>query len=492
MANDVTFTHPDYDAAFAEWTLVKDAAAGERQIKAKGDEYLPRPNAADTSKANQTRYDQYLARAVYYNVTGRTVRSLSGLAFRRWPEIELPSQLDAFVENATGAGVSLIQHAQATLSQILKTGRGGLLADYPRTDGPQSLADQQSGSAQPTLSYYTETAITNWKTMKVGSRVVLSLVVLMETHEVDGGWEVKLEPQYRVLRLVGGIYRQELWRKQRSDKGAVRKNAPWVLADAITPRQGNGQPWKEIPFQFIGSQNNDATIDQAPMGDIAALNIAHYRNSADYEDSVYIVGQPQIVMAGLEQQWVDMLEEKGVYIGSRAPLPLPEGGSAQLLQAAPNTLCKEAMDQKERQMAAIGARLIAAGSAEVAQRTATQVESDDATAHSVLSLCCDNVSKAYQQALRWAANFANATGNVVFSIATEFTKIIDAPTLQVMLQLVQAGKMPEADLFSALRVAGYIDSEKTDDEIRDEISAQAPPATGGALDDDGAGSAEAA
>lgn len=490
MANDVTARHPDYEAALPDWTLVSDVVAGDRQVKSKGDAYLPRPNKSDKSAANRDRYEQYLARAAFYPATGRTLRGLVGIAFRKWPEVELPNAMGTFESDVTGAGVPLIQHSQGTLTEIVKTGRGGLLADYPQVVGPVSRADQESGGVQPTLSFYPATAITNWRTIKRGSKLLLSLVVLKETHEIEDGFALKHETQFRVLKLISGFYQQEIHRKVKAADGQEE----WRAIPELTaqPKQGNGRPWEEIPFQFVGSEKNDTEVDQAPLLGIATVNKHHFMNSADYEDSVYMNGQMQTWMSGLDQQWVDMLEEKGIYVGSRSILPLPVGGSCGMLQPDPNTLARGAMDQKEAQMTALGARLLTRGSANASTKTATEVDSDDATAHSVLSLCCDNVSKAYEQVLKWASNFANATGDVVFSIPTEFTKIVDAATLQVMLQLVQAGKMPEADLFTALRIAGYVDSEKDDEQIREEIAAQPPPANGGLEDDDEGGEGNSA
>ncbi|HEY0684755.1 MAG TPA: DUF4055 domain-containing protein [Steroidobacter sp.] len=484
MANEVTFQHPDYKAALPDWELVADAAAGERAVKAAGEKYLPKPNKADTSRENQARYEQYVARAMYYNATRRTLSGLCGVAFNKWPEIELTGSLEEFQNNVTGAGVPLVQHAQATLAEILKTGRAGLLADYPKTDGAVSRADQKSGGIQPTITMYPATAIINWRTFKRGSEVLLKFVVLAETHETDNGFELKQEPQFRVLRLTeAGVYQVEIWRKVK-DSASNKEEWREIIEERSFPTTGAGKRWDRIPFQFIGSIDNDASVDPAPLRDLAVVNMAHYRNSADYEDSVYFCGQPQVWMAGLDEVWVKLLKEEGVYFGSRSYLPLPMGASAGLLQAQPNSLVEGAMKNKEAQMAALGARLLTAGSANAARKTATEVDSDDATAHSVLSLCCDNVSLGYQQVLTWAAMFSNAPDNVVFSIGTEFIAAnIDAPLLTAMVQAVQAGALPLSEFWAKLRSGGLIASDKTDEQIREEISKN-PPATGGALDDD--------
>src|SRR5690606_9381542 len=125
-----------------------------------------------------------------------------------------------------------------------------------------SVAQQREGGIQPTLSFYPATAITNWRTVKRGSRVMLTLVVLRETHEAEDGFELKQEMQYRVLRMTEAGYQVEIWRKNKKENGGEE----WRQAeDPVIPKQGNGRPWLEIPFQFTGSQNNDPAIDPAPL-----------------------------------------------------------------------------------------------------------------------------------------------------------------------------------------------------------------------------------
>jgi hypothetical protein len=184
-------------------------------------------------------------------------------------------------------------------------------------------------------------------------------------------------------------------------------------------------------------------------------------------------------MAGLDDHWVKMLEDKGIYFGSRAILPLPQGGSAGILQAQPNGLAKEAMDAKERQMVALGARLIEKGSA---TKTATEAASDNAAEHSVLSLVASNVSEAYTKALQCAAEFMGATGECVYALNQDFIEArLDPQTLAELVKSWQAGAITDADLWAQLRRYGLIDAEKTDDEIREELASST---SGLNLDDD--------
>ncbi|MBL1368232.1 DUF4055 domain-containing protein, partial [Acinetobacter baumannii] len=106
----------------------------------------------------------------------------------------------------------------------------------------------------------------------------------------------------------------------------------------------------EIPFMFVGSHNNDPEIDNPPMYDLAELNIAHYRNSADYEEAVYMMGQPTYWFSGLTKEWIKEVLGGKIQLGSVGGVLLPANSSAGLLQPTPNTMAKEAMDQKENQM----------------------------------------------------------------------------------------------------------------------------------------------
>jgi hypothetical protein len=222
-----------------------------------------------------------------------------------------------------------------------------------------------------------------------------------------------------------------------------------------------------IPFQFLGSENNDTSIDDSPLYDMAEINIGHYRNSADYEEAAYLVGQPQPWMAGLDEQWRDHMEKNGIFLGSRAPWLLPVSGTCGVWQAQPNTVAKEAMDGKKEDMVSLGARLIERGSA---VKTATQADNDSAAEHSVLSLVVSNVSEAYSQCLVWMAEFVNAPGEVVYKLNQDFSQIsLDATILTGLFNAVQGGKLPESDFWQYLRDRGVIDPEKTDDDIRGEL-----------------------
>lgn len=462
--HDVTFQRAEYSRALPRWQLVEDCCNGQDAVKAAGEKYLPRPNPLDSSPEAGARYKDYAFRAVFYNATGRTEQGLTGMAFRLVPSLEVPAALDYVTTDIDGAGLSIYQQSQLALGGVLRCGRFGLLADYPRTAGNTSLADMKAGGVRATLAVYAASAIINWRTEKVGGEHRLSLVVLAEQAEevTPDGFGIACIEQYRVLRMLGGFYTVEIWRKNEKQE--------WVVFDAFTPLNSAGRPWSEIPFTFVGAKSNDGSVDDAPLYDLAELNIAHYRNSAEYEDTTFMCGQVQPVVTGMDEAWVKLLKEEGVKVGSRTLFPLPREADFKFVQAEPNVLPAEAMKHKEEQMIALGAQLVIN---DQQARTATEVDSNTTMNTSVLALCVSNVSEAYTKALNWLAQFMGAAESCVYAITQDFVEQkLDPQMLTALVGAWQSGTLPKGDLWNQYRKVGLIDPEKTDEQIDDEVEVQ--------------------
>jgi hypothetical protein len=400
-------THPQFDERVHEWTIIRDAVNGERAIKAKGETYLPRPNPEDKSKEATARYLQYLARAVWFNATGRTLEGMVGYVFRKDSEVKLTPRLELIKSNIDGTGQTLEQLAKLMLARVLSYGRTGLLADYPKLpDGKMvvTIKDLDEGQIRPKIVSYSPFKIRNWRTTEIGARAVLSMICLEEEYAVDDdGFGSDTACQYRVLRLdtsnqASPIYSVEIWRKE--DAGEV-----WSIIDGypITPVDSTGKPLKEIPFVFVGWQENTPTPNSAPLYDMASVNVHHYMVSADYHEAVFLVGQPTPVFSGLTKDWVKDVFPKGtIALGTRAAIPLPSNATAMLLQAAPNTMAKEAMDALEAKMIALGSQLVQQTNI---QKTATEERNNQTKTTGVLSSSAKNVSDALTMALKMAGLF---------------------------------------------------------------------------------------
>jgi hypothetical protein len=90
--------HTEYERFLPKWVRAREVLAREDTIKAAGVKYLPR-----LESQTDVEYANYVARAVFYNATGRTAEGFSGMIFRREPVIRTPAKAGAQT-GQTGAG----------------------------------------------------------------------------------------------------------------------------------------------------------------------------------------------------------------------------------------------------------------------------------------------------------------------------------------------------------------------------------------------------
>ncbi len=456
--DDVTFQRAELTAISRRYRRIRDCV--EQKVKEGGVLYLPKPNPQDVSEANTLRYAAYSERAIFYGVTGRTLNGMIGQVFARNPEITVPELLKPLIEDVTGSGLSLIQLAKDTARETLALGRAGILVDYPTGAGVTTRAQQLAGEVRPTFTLYTAENIINWRTEKTGARNRLTLLVLRETVDEIGVFSLAPVTQYRVVQ----------WTPFGCTVTVYRKDATldvWLIrGERVELRDAAGKPLDEIPFSFIGSTNNDATVDEPPLYDLAELNIGHYRNSADYEEASFIVGQPTPWFSGLTQEWVDDVLQGEVLLGARAAVPLPAGAQAGLLQVSMNSMPMEAMKHKEAQMVALGARLV---ENRAVRRTLGEVKDSNASETSLLANVANNVSAAFVFALRVAARFVGTdTATVKFSLNTEFALTgMAAEERTALIADMQAGLITWSEARLALRRGGVASLD--DDEAKAQI-----------------------
>jgi hypothetical protein len=462
--------NPTYHMYYDTWQQTRDAVKGSVAIKEKRARYLPVPDGETGSEgatnlryANEEhkgtgtlRYRNYIKRAVYTNFTGRTKNALVGAVFRKDPTIVVPAGLEYLIDDATGDGLSLNQLAKDELSNLLEVGRAGFLVDYPQADQGLSVEDVDLLDLRASIVPYTAEQIINWKLDAYGGRKLLTLIVLEEDYPDDDdefGHEKK--KQQRILRLSDEGYSQQIYRDE----------MPYT--EQFFPTKADGSKWFEIPFVFCGSKNNDASIDDAPLADIAEVNLAHYRNSADYEESCFITGQPTLFIThSLSAEQFAEYNPNGIKLGSRAGHVLGETGSATLVQAEANNIVREAMNSKLNEMVAIGARIVTdRGQNETAEGARIRFASEN----SVLGDVVNNLSEAIFTCIIWVGEFMGFDGDTEFYLNTEFyDKSVDPQLIMSMVTLLDREIIGEADIFDRLKSAGLIEPGRTLDMVKSE------------------------
>jgi len=454
---NVQYIRPELEKVLNRYNIIRDVIG--QKIDELGQKYLPCPSGKmdrDRTDDDKQRYANYVLRAIFYNFVGRTLTGFVGQIFSRDAEVTVPDRLKAIIKDATGDGLSLEQLAKDACGEVLSVGRYGLFVDYPSLTDPATLEQVEKGLIRPTITPYLGEDITNWNTKKINGLNVLCFVVLCEKYfSNDNLFEPEFKTQWRVLDLDDkNQYRIRIFKEDNS--------APEV----ITPK-ANGKPLDFIPFTFIGAVNNDPCPDLPPMYDMAMINIGHYRNSADNEESIFFSGQPTFIVTGIKENWLNKILGGVIRFGSRFGIALEKDADAKVIQALPNSVVREGMVDKQEQLASMGAEFL---KGQTVTKTATEASIDDSSRTSAISNAAKNVSAAFQFALECAAIFQGADEKeIVFKLNSEFdlTRMTDGERAQLIKEY-QANGITWKEWRGALHKAGI--ATENDEDAKKEIA----------------------
>lgn len=463
----VDSTHKEYDALLPLWQTMRATSAGERAVKAAGTEYLPMLGGQSKDRDGQAQYEAFKQRASFYNATGRTIDGLSGMIFRKIPQVEVPASMEEWLDDVTLGGLDFQGFAECVVEDVLTVGRAGILVDFPRVEvGGLTQAEADRMNLRPFLSMYRAESILNWRTGMIGNRTMLTQVRLLEQYsEPVDEFEDDEGEQIRVLDLAGEgdelYYRQRIFRKE------GRKKEWAQVGDDIVPTMG-GRTLDYIPFVFTNPRDTAPNVDKPPLIDLADKNLDHYRMDADYHHSLHFLAAASTRwVKGVTQEEIDegCFDEVGptAYHASTSAdaefgisEPSGHGIPAQ----------RQALQDAEQQMAFLGARMLSPD-----KRAAEAVET--AAIHrqgemSVLASLALAVSSALCKALEIARDWSGSTEAVTVRLNTDYMpNVMDPGLLTALTQALQAGGISQMAYIEAL-----IQGEVIRDDITPEYEAE--------------------
>lgn len=432
--------HPSLGKSLPIWRKVRDAVAGQEAIKLAATRYLPMFVPED-----QAHYDQFIQRAYFMGVTGRTLEKLSGAVFRERYKREIPQQIEYIEENADGAGMSLEMVAKRGVDETLTVGRVAFYVDYPPAEPGMSLAESNRLGLSASINMYDTESIINWKTGVMVGREVLTLAVLQEavddsTDEFSHNYAM----QYRVLRLRDGVFTVQVY------------GPDGVASEEFTPLDASGQPFDHIPLYTAGAKDNRPHPDKPPLLDMANLNIAHYVVTASHMENLFLHGQVTLgISSKLDFKDFSEANPEGVRVGAMSGHFLGEGGSFTTATAPESSSLRVALSDLQEQMVSIGASLVQRdGAAETAEGRRMDMSSE----HSVLETVVGNVSEAIEAALEDCARFMGGDPDAVqFALNRQFFEDSSSDKL--------SGAKMMAEINKSMMGTG-VPAPFTDDEIR--------------------------
>lgn len=449
---DVKTLHPDLTSArLAEWILMRDAAAGEGAVKARGEAYLPKPSGFKTRPdGGKAMYDAYRMRAQFPEILAPSISAMVGIIHDSESRVELPGALDFIIERATENGLTLDAFHRRITRQLLEVGRYGVLADAPE------------GAGQPFLVGYGAEVIINWDADG-------TFFVLDETQLVRDGFEWIEFSRFRVLELIEGRYIQTVF------------EGPDLVPTEILPEGVGALALEVVPFVVATSRDLTPVPEPPPLVGVGRAAVAIYQLSADYRHQLYMSGQetlviingkvPDAIGAGV------VIELEGTE--SRKPDAKYVGPSGVGIEAH-----KVAIEQNLKASVRAGARMF--------DQTESRQESGEArrlrfaAETATLMSVAQNSCAALEASLRHVAVMVGADPKqVVVAPPTDLLDSTMSPDDAVKLVKVwQEGAISYETLYAAFQRGGLADIDRTHEEeskLIDDENEQLTPEVAGLL-----------
>jgi len=442
--------HRTYQEHRASYDKIRDVIAGEDRLKKAGSQYLPEPEGMTTKQ-----YTRYVQGSSFYAVAERTLRGMVGSVTRNEPILELPDRIKDMRNAATFEGNSFDVLLEDILREVLSIGRMAMLLDYP--------ADGAAPGSAPFISTFNAESILDWKEELVGGRQKLTYLRLHESNDdlQDTGVEqhliLTLEPAYTVKRFHVTTKRNGL---------AIQSVEEVQVGEDIVPVI-NGSPLFDIPAVVVSPYNLKADVEKPPFLDLVNVNLAHWRNSADYFWSLYLTSQPTPWVAGAINE-----KNKPTQIGSGAFWVLPQGAQAGMLEftGAGIAAQKTALDDLTAQMATLGARMVYDGKGrnETTDTAKLRHRSELSLLHSSVNMVEAGILKLLRLAAEWTA--ANTADDVKLKLHRDFvTAQMDPAILTALIKAWQSGAISHDTLLMNLKKGELMDVNRALDDERDLI-----------------------
>ncbi|BCZ09727.1 MULTISPECIES: DUF4055 domain-containing protein [Acinetobacter calcoaceticus/baumannii complex] len=387
----VTDKHPQYIAAQKAWLIMRDAVAGEEEIKQAQTKYLSKSaGMIEAEKQGDTAgaiYKAYLSRAQYPLWVQDSLRTMIGLVSKLEPNIVIESSLlKGLIDNATNDGFGLKQLFIRICLELLEYGRCGLLVDV-------------DANGVPYFALYDALSIINWKENSIDGRKDLKLLVLEEqfdNSEDEFGHDTRTV--HRVLSMDNGALTVRLF-----DGSAVEDKTPDLGKNMLS----------FTPFVFCGTTDNSAHVGTVPLLTMAKAALKYYQLSADYFQSLHHTAHPQ--------PWINGLDD-GADIsvtGVMAVWDLPGEAQCGYLEISGNgiELTKKEMDAQKNAALEAGAKVIDTNTQESGEARRARQDDQHASLHSIV-MCA---AAAIEQAIKYAAQWLKLNpSKYAFTVEPEF------------------------------------------------------------------------
>lgn len=411
MALNVQDRDPKMAAMAAHWPKIDALLGGTPAMRKAGATYLPQqPNESNDDYAYRVKT------STLFPAFERTCGVMAGKPFSKELTLnKVPAAVEQFLSDVDGQGRSLHAFASEVFTKAaVQYGFGGILVDFTKTEGEaKTVADEKRMGARPYWVFVQHDQVLGYKAQTVGGQLMLTQLRLSEVAEVDDG-DYGTTSVNRVRVLRPGAW--ALWQEE--------ANGYSLLEEGVTTLG-------YIPFVPLYGVREGFMVGKPALSALADLNIKHWQQQSDQDDSARFARKRLLVFTGLT-------DSGPLTIASDMALRLPPNADAKVVQGSAEsvTVGRTELEALEQQMIQTGAELLVATPG---QRTATEASNDAEANKSSLQRIVENFEDALDLALQYTADWQKAGSGGTVSLFKDFAaaSLTDA-SAQLIVSMVQA------------------------------------------------------
>lgn len=428
---------------------------GTRAMRAKGEAYMPR-----WTMENAEDHKARVAVATLFPAYQRTLSVMVGKPFSKaltFGDTVAP-QIVEWANDIDNEGINLHVFAAEMFAECFY-GLAGILVEAPRqASGLTTRADQRAAGVRPYFVRVLHSQVLGWRTARVNGRTTLSQLRIAETASVaDGDFGEKTVERVRVL--TPGAF--DVWEKQAGD---ARRDF-WVRLEDESGTTGLNQ----IPFVPLYGRRKGFMLGAPPLLDLGFLNLKHWQEQSDQDDSVMYARKRLIVRVGAGP------DPQPLTSSSNSIADLPIGGEIKIVQGSAEnvTVGAESLKALEEQMIQAGAELLVK---KPGDRSATESANDAEANKSDLQRMVETFEDSLDAALDFMALYAGLPTGCHVSLFKDFGAArLSEASGQLVLAMRGEGLISDETAIGELKRRGELAAEVDAQDEAERISSQPPP-----------------
>ncbi len=413
----------------ADWAVIDALLGGTPAMRKAGKKYLPQ----QPRESNED-YDYRLSTSTLFPAFERTLAVMAGKPFsKEVTPSDVPQSVLDLLPSIDDKGSSLHTFAFRAFREMVSHGFGGILVDHTKTEGQAvTVADTKRMGARPYWVHYKHNQILGARFTQSANGLQLVLLRLLETvEEEDGDYGSQEVQQVRVLR-------PGTWEIHRNGKDG------WALHDSGTTTLDR------IPFVFLVANPIGPMEGRPPLKDLAYLNVKHWQQQSDQDESARFCRKRLLVFTGLTSQ-------DEITVASDMAVRLPKDADAKIVEGSAESIevGRSELEALEQQMIQTGAELLVA---KPGQRTATEASNDAEANKSSLQSLVEDFEDALDQCLQFSADWLKAGEGGSVSLFKDFgAATLSDASAQLVFSMVGAGWLSKVTGIKEMQRRGTLD-----------------------------------